>query len=788
MMNDSEKRGEDVVKKSRWQRLFGNKKSSSGGGTYPHVKSKMKEWVEGVKEAESKRASSLAIKVLSEMSKRVMENVENVPETDISSGSSSGIEDIDEIREIRRMLRCVGDNVEKTRPSTAARKLSKKLIRVWTKVDREVTDIRSRASQNQVESKSSYEIRRERKPQIPMEARGTRRKPKSKKVPERRKKVPERRKEFVFEAQLPYDNVKVHKKGTVSPCRGSLQSKRHVKKVFKSRSNNTNQEEAKSLSVRDMSLNIVENKSERKSRVEVRPVMLKYSCSSSSSLKKKKHVCSNNAKKKRLEMRRRRLIETLSREHQLRRVRELFRKWQSQWISNRKQAQSLVKCFRKRYDLKRCRSVFTSWLDITITSRSKEKQIEMLSRWRIASTYFRRWNAFANEMKAQRAKARLEFDMKRSRKLCCMAFEFRKSHLLTRAFKSWYTSARSRRKQREIRSQHHRRQVRMTVLLREKKRKHEEARRKEKEEKEEEIRKKTEDEEKREEESQQHVKKKKKQQLEESAMERRRKNRKKKRLELRDLYAKRKRQRDEEDRKEKERLARLEEERKEQAEARRQYLESTKELRAQQRVLARIHNQRRLVMWYGFRPWCARMEWTRLLLRKAINVYEFKISRRLFRAWCCFVKLRKRDRIEHEIKLHRRADKFFTMRLKMRTFVIWKARADASSCRDNQIAMCITKSRRLKHFRVWRFRAALVWREKERAREMRFSKVRKIGSRLWKIRVLCVWKHQIRVWQKEKYLYRRKQTMLKKASRWLEELELDEDDSEYVSNVGSMWM
>ena len=134
----------------------------------------------------------------------------------------------------------------------------------------------------------------------------------------------------------------------------------------------------------------------------------------------------------------------------------------------------------KRHDLRQCRIIFTSWREITEMSRREENRIELMSRWRLVSTYFRKWNAFANKMKAQRAKARLEFQMKRSRKLCRLALEFRTFRLLSRSFKSWSIFTQSQREQREIRSRHHRRQAQMTALLREKKQRHEEARRKEK--------------------------------------------------------------------------------------------------------------------------------------------------------------------------------------------------------------------------------------------------------------------------------------------------------------------
>ena len=182
------------------------------------------------------------------------------------------------------------------------------------------------------------------------------------------------------------------------------------------------------------------------------------------------------------------------------------------------------------------------------------------------------------------------------------------------------------------------------------------------------------------------------------------------------------------------------------------------------------------------------MERTRLAMRKSKNVYEYNIARRLFHAWCRYVKSRKRERIEREIQLHRCAERFFSIRLKLRTFVIWRARAHTLSRQNHRRARSIIDSRRRKHFRAWRFRAALLWREKQRIREMLLDKVRHIGSRLCKMRVLCVWRDQIKVWRKEKHLHQRKTSLLKKASRWLEELDLDEDDSDYVSNHGAMWM
>ena len=88
-----------------------------------------------------------------------------------------------------------------------------------------------------------------------------------------------------------------------------------------------------------------------------------------------------------------------------------------------------------------------------------------MSRWRLVSTYFRKWNAFANDSES---KSTSRVSDEAFSKAVSISFGVSNISSLESKFQIWNIFTQSQREQREIRSRHHRRQAQMTALLREK--------------------------------------------------------------------------------------------------------------------------------------------------------------------------------------------------------------------------------------------------------------------------------------------------------------------------------
>merc|ERR1711871_164518 len=111
-------------------------------------------------------------------------------------------------------------------------------------------------------------------------------------------------------------------------------------------------------------------------------------------------------------------------------------------------------------------------------------------------------------------------------------------------------------------------------------------------------------------------------------MLKRREARKVRRAQLYERYERRKREREDAKRREAEETARAEAVQKQRERAAIKEAKRIKALRLEQAHLAKLHNNRRLMLWHGWRPWRCRVDLANLYREKADSFRDYIATRR----------------------------------------------------------------------------------------------------------------------------------------------------------------
>lgn len=253
--------------------------------------------------------------------------------------------------------------------------------------------------------------------------------------------------------------------------------------------------------------------------------------------------------------------------------------------------------------------------------------------------------------------------------------------------------------------------------------------------------------------------------------------RKRRRAELQQKYAERKAALETKKRAAEEAERRRVEEENSRARREKDLAEQNKRLRIQRARLAKMHNHRRLLLWHGWKPWRSLVEFVSLRTKKARNFWKYLLVRRYLSRWKKFRDRRRRKRIRREMRRRATAASMYFRRIGGNAFSAWRERCAKSRERRKIAASRVKLVRLRRHVRKWRLAAAYLWRLREKARELREERAQVKGRHIALRHLFLKWKVALPALRSERVLLQRRNTMLRKANRWLEELE-DADETD----------